>query len=368
MEFSLTAEQELLRETARDALASLSPTTAVRAAMEDPRGHAPDMWRRIGELGWLGLPFGDTYGGAALSLLDLTVLVAETGRVLLPGPFLGTVIAGLVLERCGSDAQRRRWLPGICDGSVIAALALAEETASWDPRDATARARRAGDGYVLSGRKLFVPDAAIADVIVGVVRESDGFALATVEPGRGAAVASLDVVDRTRRFGAVTLDRVTVAADAVSPCTEPDLDAALDRARVTAAAEMYGGAERVLELTVEYAKTREQFGHPIGSFQAIQHRCADMLVAVECARAATQYAAWALDIGGADAAVAAAGAKSLASDAYRTVTAQSIQIHGGIGFTWEHDLHLYFKRAMATEPTFGDATCNRELVARRLGL
>jgi len=373
MDFSFTPEQELLRRTAREVLTKTAPMDVVRSLMASPRGSDPHQWQRMAELGWHGLPFAEEYGGAALSLLELAIVFEEMGRVVLPSPFLGTIVAGLALSRCGGDEQRRRWLPRICDGSTVASLALLEDSGSWTLEDVGCTARRANGAWVLSGTKVFVPDAAVADVVVCVVRVAaesgdPDLALATVERAALGEVTPLETVDATRRVASIRLDDVRIGGADVVPCDAAALEAVLDQARVVLAAEMCGGAERVLELTVEYAKVREQFGRPIGSFQALQHKCADMLVEVECAKAATYYAAWAAAAGADDAAIAAASAKALASDAYRNVTAHSVQVHGGIGFTWEHDLHIYFKRAMSSEAAFGDATFNRELVARRLGL
>ena len=319
-------------------------------------------------LGWQGLLFPEEYGGAALSLLELAIVLEEMGRVLLPGPFLGTVIAGLVILRCGSDDQRRRWLPGICDGSVVASPAVIEESASWSPDDVRAAARPAPGGYLLSGTKLFVPDAEIADVVVSVVRlEPSVLGIAVVERAALAGITPLESVDRTRRLAAVALDGVGVDA-ASRRATPPRSAPCSTRGALRSPPRCAAAPSASSSSPSTTPKCAEQFDHPIGSFQAIQHKCADMLVDVECAKTATTYAAWAAANGAADAAVAAAGAKALASDAYRSVTAEAIQVHGGIGFTWEHDLHLYFKRAMSSEVTFGDATFNRELVARRLGL
>jgi alkylation response protein AidB-like acyl-CoA dehydrogenase len=326
----------------------------------------------MAELGWQGLPFPEEYGGTGLGMLELAIVLEEMGRALVPGPFLSTLVAGLALQAGGSDAQRRRWLAGICAGRVKATLALLEESAHWDAAGVSAVARPAGDGFVLSGTKLFVPDAHVADVLVCALRRADDGEPVLVAVERGAAgleVAPLPNMDETRKLFRVDLADVRVSAAALLPCDAGAvLERVLDQARVALAAEMCGGAARVLEITVEYAKVRRQFDRAIGSFQAIQHHCADMLVEVEKAKTATTYAAWASSAGAPDAALAAAMAKAAAGDAYRHVTAQSIQVHGGIGFTWEHDLHLYFKRAQSSEVTFGDATWNRELVARRLGL
>ncbi len=372
MDFGLTPEQELLRRTARDLLADRAPIARVRHMIADGGGLDDADWHRMAALGWQGLVVPEEHGGAGLGMLELAMVLEEMGRVLLPGPFIGTTLAALALVAGGSDAQRARWLPRICDGSVRAAIALLEESGRWDPAAFTTVARSDAGALVLSGTKRFVPEAAGADVILCAVRRADDgvLALVLVEAGTsGLTIAPLATMDRTRRVDDVSLDGVRVRPEHVLPCdAEAMLAQLLDRGRVMLAADMMGGAERVLEMTVEYAKVRRQFGHAIGSFQAIQHQCADMSVEVEKAKAATYYAACADADGADDAALASAHAKAIAGDAYRFVTARAIQVHGGIGFTWEHDLHLYFKRAQSDEVTFGDATYSRELAAQRLGL
>ncbi len=368
MDFAQSPEQALLQRTAREVLAATVPMTFVRSMMADPRGTTDAVWRRLSDLGWMGMPFAEEHGGSGLGMQELAIVLAEMGRVVMPGPFLATIVGGRMIARAGDDAQRRRWLPGICDGSRIASLALLEASAMWSFDGVTAVARPEPGGFGLAGTKLFVPDAHLADLIVCAVRRADDGEPALVVLERDGAVAtSQPSVDGTRKIFALALDGVHVPADRVLVGdAAPTLAAVLDEARVALAAEMSGGAERVLELTVEHVKVRQQFGQAIGGFQAVQHACADMMVAVECAKAATTYAAWALAEGADDAAIAAATAKATAGDAYRQVTAKAIQLHGGIGFTWEHDLHIYYKRAMSSEVTFGDARWNRELVARAL--
>ena len=370
MDFALTPEQALLQRTARDALAELAPTTFVRAMMADARGITDEVWQRIVALGWPGMVIGEEYGGAGLGMLELAIVLAEMGGVVMPGPFLASIVGGLAVAYAGDGAQRGRWLPGIADGSRITTFALLEASARWDLDGVTAVAQPVAEGWRLAGTKLFVSDAHLANAIVCAVRRADDGepALGVVERP-SACLTPLAGVDTTRRLFAVDLEGVHVDADAMlRGDVTAALAALLDAGRVALAAEMTGGAERVLAMTVEHVKTRRQFGQPIGAFQAVQHACADMMVAVECAKAATTYAAWAIDQHAEDATFAAATAKATANDAYRLVTAKAIQLHGGIGFTWEHDLHIHYKRAMASEPTFGDSAWNREVVASRLGL
>jgi alkylation response protein AidB-like acyl-CoA dehydrogenase len=259
-------------------------------------------------------------------------------------------------------------LPGIVAGKTKATLALLEENARWDEKGVNLPAEKSGNGYRLSGVKLFVPDAHVAELLVCAARTTEGISLFLIERQHpGVSVRLLKTMDQTRKLCEVTLDKVQVGAEAVVGTPGQGwevLSRIIDCSKVALCAEMCGGAQKVLDMSVEYAKIREQFGRPIGSFQAIQHKCANMLVQVESAKSATYYAAWAVAHDTPDAPLAAAMAKAYCSDAYRQVSAEGIQVHGGIGFTWEHDLHIYFKRAKGSEVTFGDATWNRELVAR----
>ena len=372
MDFGFTPEQELLRRTARDLLNECASMERVRRMIAGADGLGDAAWRRMAALGWQGLLVPEEHGGSGLGMLELAIVLEEMGRVVLPGPFIGTVLAGLVILAGGDAAQRARWLPRIADGTSRATVAVLEESGRWEPGAIAARVEREHDGLVLSGTKCFVSEAEQADLLVCAARRADDgtLALVLVERGLpGLTITPLAGIDQTRRAATVTFERVRVAADQLLPCDgETVLARLLDRGRVALAADMCGGAERVLELTVEYVKVRQQFGRAIGSFQAIQHRCADMSVEVEKAKAATYYAAWADAEDADDAALAAATAKAIAGEAYRFVTTHAIQVHGGIGFTWEHDLHLYFKRALSDEVAFGDARWSRELAARRLGL
>ncbi len=374
MDFALTPEQALLQRTAHDVLVAIAPMSHVRAMMADARGTSDAVWRQLAALGWPGLMFAEEHGGSGLGMLELALVLHEMGRAAVPGPLLSSLVGSRALLHAGDDAHCRRWLPAICDGTRVATFALLEASARWDLEGVTAVARPASGGYELSGAKLFVPDAHVADLIVCAVRNADDGEPAFVVIERdavndGGRVRELPSVDATRKIFAFDLDGIRVSANHLLPGDATRaLAATLAEARVALAADMAGGAARVLEMTVDHVKTRQQFGRAIGAFQAVQHACADMMVAVECAKAAVTYAAWALAERSADAAVAAAIAKATAGDAYRQVTAKAIQLHGGIGFTWEHDLHIYYKRAMSSEVTFGDAAWNREIVADGTGL
>jgi alkylation response protein AidB-like acyl-CoA dehydrogenase len=382
MDFGFSQEQELLRQTARNFLEKECPSGFVRRMMDDPAGTTDEFWGKLAELGWLGLIYPDAHGGVGLGFVDLTVVLEEMGRAVMPGPFFSTVLlGGLAVLHAGSDAQKAAWLPRIVAGEARATLALLEESARWDAAGVEVAAKTGkGGGFVLSGTKLFVPDGHTADLLVVAARTArptkedpaHGVSLFLVPAdARGVATTLLPTMDQTRKLTEVTLARVEVGPDALlGPLHQawPVVARVLDRAAVALCAEMCGGAQKVLDLSTEYAKVRVAFGRPIGAYQAVKHRCADMLVAVENAKSITYYAAWAADQDAPDAALAASMAKAFVSDAYRRVAGDGIQVHGGIGFTWEHDMHLYFKRAKGSEVAFGDATLHRERVARLLEL
>jgi alkylation response protein AidB-like acyl-CoA dehydrogenase len=376
MDFGFSEEQEMLRQSARTLLERECPSAQVRQLMDDERGYSPELWRKMAELGWLGLVLPEDCGGAGLTYVDLAVVAEEMGRVLLPSPFIWTLAFAETVKRAGSAEQKRRLLPAIARGEMIATIAHLEAGGSWEKNGIAMSARKSGAGFVLEGSKLFVNDAHVADYLLVAVRtggkRSEAISLFAVDTRRpGITINRLKTMDQTRKLAEVQFSGVKVStADLIGATGEgwSILTAAIDRAKVALAAEMMGGAQRVLEMAVEYSKVRQQFGRPIGSFQAIQHKCANMMVDVEGAKSAVYYAAWAVSNDAADASLAAAVAKAAASDAYSRTAAEGIQVHGGIGFTWEHDAHLYFKRAKSSEFTFGDATFNRELVAQGIGL
>ena len=379
MDFGFNEEQELLRSTARKFLENECSSEFVRKRMAEPDGVTDEFWGKVAEQGWLGLVFPEEYGGSGLGFVDLTVLMEEMGRAVMPGPFVSTVLlGGLTIHEAGSAAQRKEWLPRIAAGQVKSTLAWTEPSGRWDAAGVTTAAKPVAGGWALSGTKLFVPDAHLADVLVVVARSAEsknpeegiGLFLVTRETP-GLEVKLLPTMDQTRKLCEVTFDDVRVAADGVlGPAGGgwAPLARVVERATVALCAEMCGGAQRVLDMTVDYAKIRVAFGRPIGSYQGVKHRAADMLVEVENAKSLTYYAAWAVDESAPEAALAASMAKAYCSDAFRRVSAAGIQLHGGIGFTWEHDLHLYFKRAKSSEFTFGDATYHRERVAQLISL
>ena len=377
MDIGFTEEQELLRASARRFLENECPSAFVRQRMAEPEAMTEVFWQKLAEQGWFGILYPEEAGGSGLGLVDIAVLMEEMGRAVMPGPFFSTVLlGGAAILEAGSQGQQQEWLPRIAAGAAKVSLAWTEPNARWDATGIMATGREMAAGFALSGIKLFVPDAHLSDALVVAVRTRDG---STMEDGvslflvpkdtPGLAVTLLPTIDETRKLCEVRLDNVALTLAALLGDKHggwPALARVLDRATVALCAEMCGGAQRVLDMTTAYAKIRSAFGKPIGSYQAVKHRAADMLVDVENAKSLTYYAAWAIDEGLAEAPLAVSMAKAYSSDAYRKVAGAGIQLHGGIGFTWEHDLQLYFKRAKASEVAFGDATWHRERVARML--
>jgi alkylation response protein AidB-like acyl-CoA dehydrogenase len=379
MDFGFNQEQELLRATARKFLENECTSEFVRARMAEPAGVTDEFWAKLAEQGWLGLIYPEEFGGTGLGFIDLTVLMEEMGRAVMPGPFFSTVLqGGLTILEAGSATQKKAWLGKISAGEAKATLAFTEPNARWDAAAVTVTAREAGGKFTLSGTKLFVLDAHLADVLVVVARTregkrpEEGLSLFLVpKTAKGLDVKLLPTMDQTRKLCEVTFADVVVGADALLGAKDgawAPLARVLDRATVALCAEMCGGAQRVLDMTTEYAKIRMAFGKPIGSYQGVKHKAADMLVEIENAKSLTYYAAWAVDENVPEAPLASSMAKAYVSDAYRKAAGAGIQLHGGIGFTWEHDLHLYFKRAKSSEFTFGDATWHRERVAQLINL
>ena len=371
MNFGFSEEQELLRGTAREFLASECPMSEVRALLDDPRGYRPALWKQMAELGWVGLLIPESYGGAGLGGVEMLVLTEELGRALTPGPFFANLQGTLALLRAGNDTQKKDWLPAVAAGERVLSFAITEQAGSEEPGALETRAERDGRDYRLSGSKLFVPDGQNADAVVVLARTGGEreFSLLLVEPESGGVTATpLRSIDQTRRLAELRFDGARGQLLGPEHGGWPVWEWLRDRALVALAAEAVGGTEKVLEDSVAYALARVQFGRPIGVHQAIKHKCADMLIEVESAKSITHWAAWnaAEDLEGTR--LAAAMAKAYTSDAYRSASAQNIQIHGGVGFTWEYDCHLYYKRAKQIEVTYGDASLHRERVAELLDL
>ncbi|MGH2793189.1 MAG: acyl-CoA dehydrogenase family protein [Actinomycetota bacterium] len=359
MDFDFSPEQYTLRDEARRFLEAQCPTTHVREFIDDPTGWSSALWKQMADLGWMGLPFPEDVGGLGQSFLDLVLLLGELGRAVAPVPFLSSVAqAGQVVLRHGSDEQRKRWLPGIASGERIATLAVAEAAGSYDDDGIACRF----EGGRLTGEKRYVLDAPIADLFVVAARDGDdGARWFVVEDG--ADVKAQKSYDLTRPIGLVTFDGVPA-----SPLEAAGLDPGLRIATAALTAEMVGTASKILDLSVSYAKEREQFGRPIGSFQAVKHKCAEMLTDLESSRSAAFYACWAVATDAEDAPLAVAVAKSYCSDALARLGGEGVQVHGGIAFTWEHDMHLFLKRIKTAEALFGDAAEHRERIAQLAGL
>jgi len=379
MDFAFTEEQEELRESARGFLAEYSGSEQVRHAAESELGYDPELWGQLGaELGWTSVVIPEKYGGLGLSYVELVALLETMGSTLLCSPFFASVcLGGNALLTAGSEEQRQEHLPGIAEGLTRATLASTEASGHWGAEGIEAVARPDGGDFVLNGIKTFVVDGHFADLLIVAARRDgssgeDGISLFVV-PGDAPGVErrALPTMDQTRRQAEVTLRDVRIPAGALmgeEGAGWKALKTTLELAAVALSAEQVGGAQRCLDMAVEYAKEREQFGRPIGSFQAIKHKCADMMVMVESARSAAYYAGCVVAEESDELPTVASLAKAYASDAYFQCAADSLQIHGGVGFTWEYDVHLYFKRARSSEILLGDASYHRELLARQIGL
>jgi alkylation response protein AidB-like acyl-CoA dehydrogenase len=369
VQFGLTETQQVLKSSAREFFTAECPISEVRRLLETETAHDSALWQKMAHQGWTGIIFSEEYGGLGLGLVEMAVALEEMGRTLLPGPYFSTVLlAGAVIDAAGNRSQKQKYLSRISMGEAHATLALLEAGASWRPEAVQLKTHPTLNGFSLNGEKMFVSDAGGADFLVCAARRGSDLGLFIV-PGnsRGLTITPMPAIDATRKLHRVAFDEVEVAeADflAIGESALQALERALAIGTVALAAEMVGGMQRVMEIAVEYAKTRKQFGRPIGQFQAVQHLCADMLLLTESSRSAAYYAAWALQEHDPEALVAVSIAKSYASDAYREVGNRGIQVQGGMGFTWENDVHLYYKRAKSSEFMFGDAAFHRERIAR----
>lgn len=368
MEFELNETQTLFQRSARELFTQECPPTVVREMIEKNEPYSDAVWNLLVEQGWTGLMFSEEDGGQGLGLVDMAVAFEEMGRALLPGAFLSTVaLAGSLIEKACSVEYRAKRLRAISEGELKATVALLEESANWDPQAVTMAATPVEGGFKLSGKKLFVSDAAVANCIITVARSGSGLVLAFVDSkAPGVTITAMPGMDASRSLSAVEYSDVMVSTDDViadSTKARAALEYALDVATLAISAEMVGGMQWLLEASVEYAKTRKQFGKPIGQFQAVQHHCANMLLMTESARSAVYFAAWQMGNDQENAPLAVSMAKAYASDGYREVGNLAVQVHGGIGFTWDESVHFYYKRAKASELMFGDATYHRERIA-----
>jgi len=365
-DFGYGEEQALLRREARKVLEA-STTAAVRGWMETPAGYDEAMWKTASEAGWLGLSVPAEHGGSGLGAVSLAVLMEEMGRSLLPLPFLGALFTTLVLSEAGSEAQKARWLPAIAEGKLFGAVGIEERAGGWDFTHVEASARSERDDLLLYGGKDLVVDAPSANLLLATFREEAGPSLFAVEArAPGVAISPDQLVDATRRSGAVRFDGVKVGEEArigAPGAALSVLGRVMPRIWTALAAEMVGGADRLLAMTVDYAKIRQQFGRPIGAFQAVKHPLVDVLARVELTRSLVYRAAAAIDHAPAQSERLSRMAKALASDTYALAAAKAVQLHGGIGFTWECDVQLYFKRAQWSRAAFGDAAHHRRRIA-----
>jgi alkylation response protein AidB-like acyl-CoA dehydrogenase len=382
MILGVTPEQEELRASVRRFLADRAPISAVRELMDTTDGLDAAVWRQAGEqLGLQGIAIPEEYGGAGFSFAEQAIVLEELGAALYGGPYLASaVLAANALLASPDEDARNEYLPGIATGDVIATVAFTEEDGSWDPDAIRLAATSRGDDppnplqsarqvWRLDGRKSFVPDGHIAGLILVVARTGEELSLFAVTADvSGLTRTALPTLDQTRKLA--RLDFAATPARLIGSVGDGAavLSRTLDIGAIAQAAEQLGGAQRALDMAVEYLKVRHQFGRPIGSFQALKHRCADLLLEVESLRSAVQYAAAAVAENSAEIPMMASLVKAYASDVYFHVAAENIQMHGGIGFTWEHDAHLYFKRAKASELFLGDARYHREHLATRIGL
>ena len=361
MYFDLTDEQQAIKSTAHDFLAARYKSERIRELAKSESGFEQSDWEEMAELGWPGLALPEEWGGQGLGIVDLAVLFEEMGYALAPSPLLSTTLVGLALTHCGSDDQRERYLRPLAAGKKRGAPALWDAGSPGNPGAFTMEAKAGGDGVVLDGEKVLAPDAAAADFFV--VATSDGKRHLVDSGADGVTVTAEPSIDLTRRLYSVRFEGVEVAAADTMPAEGPDYYPVFFRLCVALAAESTGIAQRAMEMAVSYAKDRQQFGRPIGAYQAVSHRCAQMLLETENARSAVYGAAWAADAEPESLPLAASMAKAYASDAGWRVPDASIQVHGGIGFTWEHDLHFFLKRGKANAAMFGTAGWHRNRVA-----
>src|SRR5262245_12682524 len=361
MDFGLSQDQVLLKDTIRRWLEAECPTTRVRAVMESEDGHDSALWRGLAELGVTGLQIPPAHGGAGLELLDVALAAEELGWACTPGPFLGNAMATAALLASDDAEIHRRWLPAIASGEVVATVAIGEEGDEWD----AARLATRADGQTLHGQKSLVPAATFADAIVVAAQDASGPGLWLVERGaRGLEIGALQGTDMTRRVATVTLQGTPGTRLAGGRAA---VDRTRDAGLVLLAADAYGGARRCIDMTARYALTREQFGQPIGAFQAVKHQLADIVTDVEPALSLWWYAAHAWDHIRDRAERHAALAKAHLTDLFDRTTRVCTELHGGIGFTWEYDLHLWFRRAIFDRAYLGTAEYHRARAADLAG-
>jgi alkylation response protein AidB-like acyl-CoA dehydrogenase len=371
MNFGFSEEQEELRKMVKRFLDEKSPESEVRRLMATAEGYDPAVWHQMAnELALQGLGIAEEFGGQGYGPVELYVVFEEMGANLFCSPYFSTVaLAANAVTLVGSEADQATYLPGIASGETIATVALTDDAGDWNLATTSTTASASGDGWAVNGVRNYVTDGNIASVIFVPAMTNKGLSLFGVQgDAEGVTREALPTMDQTRKQSRVEFKDAPARLVGVEGAAQAGLETTMQVAEAALAAEQVGGAQRVLNNAVEYAKNRVQFGRPIGSFQAIKHKCADMLLDVESAKSAAYYAAWAAQERNDELPIAASLAKSFCSEAYFHCAAENIQIHGGIGFTWEHHAHLYFKRAKSSELFLGDPAYHRELLAQRLGI
>jgi alkylation response protein AidB-like acyl-CoA dehydrogenase len=364
MDFDFSEDQVMLRNLVREFLTEQCPVAHVRKMMEDERGYDPDIYKQLIGLGIT--PFPEQFGGGGLGMVEQCIILEEMGRIPYPGPWFPTILAGTSVMVSGDENAMARYLPDVCNGDLTMSYAFLEDSVSWGPDAVALTAKKDGDAYVLNGEKRFVPFGQTADVVIVAARSGDGHSLIAVPQGTaGLTVTPTPVLDLTSKTATLTFDNVRVPAENLIGSEGgawETIDMTLMAAALGASAEMLGASRKSLEMATDYAKVRKQFGQFIGQFQAVKHMLAEMLEQVENSHAAVYYAAWAVDAGAADRRMAISVAKSTLNESSKKVCGDAIQAHGGIGYTWEYDLHLYWKRAKYYEPLYGDTAFHREKV------
>jgi alkylation response protein AidB-like acyl-CoA dehydrogenase len=371
MNFGFSEEQDELRKMVRRFLEEKSPESEVRRLMATTEGYDPAVWAQMAnELALQGLGIPEEFGGQGYGPVELYVVFEEMGAALFCGPYFSTIaLAANALLLVGNEKDQAEYLPGIASGETIATVALTDDAGLWDLSNTSTTATRSGDGYVVNGVRSYVTDGSTASLLLVPAKTDKGVSLfAIAGDASGVTRESLATMDQTRKQSRIEFKNAPAVLIGEDGGALAGLEATMQIAAAALAAEQVGGAQRVLDSSVEYAKNRVQFGRPIGSFQAIKHKCADMLLDVESAKSAAYYAAWAAQERNEELPIAASLAKSFCSEAYFHCAAENIQIHGGIGFTWEHPAHLYFKRAKSSELFLGDPAYHRELLAQQLGI
>jgi alkylation response protein AidB-like acyl-CoA dehydrogenase len=378
VEISLDKIQTNMAKEARRFLKKEAPIDYVNEMFDDEKGYTKELWSKMNKMDWMKIRIPEAYGGLEMDQLDLCIIMEEMGRALLPGPFFSTVnLAAEAIIEAGTAAQKKKFLTRIGKGKLLGTLALYELDSGGDPEYVQMKACKETDGFLLNGTKLYVPDAQVADFLVCVARTSPGedpahgITLFLVDGNaEGVTITPLPTMDGTRKLSEVTFTDVHIPADGTMGTPDrgwEPLSKALQRCQVGLCAECVGGAHRAMEIAADYAKTRIQFDQPIGSFQAIKHKCAQMYVDVESARSILYWAAWAQDCGDRTvAAMSASVAKSYCSEAYTRVASEAIQVLGGMGMTWESEVHFFLKRAKGNEIALGDPVYHRERVCQLL--